>query len=112
MMGIGKAVAHSNIALAKYWGKADALRNLTAVPSLSLTLAALRTVTTVRFDVSLGADELILGNASVSGRPLLRVSKLLDSIRARVGVTSARPRRVAVASAAPQARSRARQVPR
>src|SRR6187431_3468889 len=84
MMGIGKAVAHSNIALAKYWGKADALRNLTAVPSLSLTLAALRTVTTVRFDVSLGADELILGNASVSGRPLLRVSKLLDSVRARV----------------------------
>jgi diphosphomevalonate decarboxylase len=88
MRGVGKAVAHSNIALAKYWGKADALRNLTAVPSLSLTLAALRTVTTVRFDVSLGADELILGNASVSGRPLLRVSKLLDSVRARVGGTT------------------------
>ena len=30
MMGFGKAIAHSNIALAKYWGKADAVRNLTA----------------------------------------------------------------------------------
>jgi diphosphomevalonate decarboxylase len=88
MMGIGKAVAHSNIALAKYWGKADAVRNLTAVPSLSLTLAALRTVTTVRFDDTLRFDELNLGGASVSGRPLLRVSKLLDAVRARVGVTT------------------------
>ena len=70
MMGVGKAVAHSNIALAKYWGKADTVRNLTAVPSLSLTLAALRTVTTVRFDESLGADELSLGGAIVTGRPL------------------------------------------
>jgi len=88
MMGVGKAVAHSNIALAKYWGKADAVRNLTAVPSLSLTLAALRTVTTVRFDDSLGADELSLGGAIVSGRPLSRVSKLLDNVRAQAGVTA------------------------
>jgi diphosphomevalonate decarboxylase len=85
-MGKGIAVAHSNIALAKYWGKADTVRNLTAVPSLSLTLAALRTVTTVRFDESLAADELTLSGASVAGRPLLRVSKLLDSVRGRVGI--------------------------
>ena len=88
MMGVGKAVAHSNIALAKYWGKADAVRNLTAVPSLSLTLAALRTVTTVRFDDSFAHDELRLGGENVEGRPLLRVSKLLDSVRAQVGVTT------------------------
>ena len=88
MMGVGKAVAHSNIALAKYWGKADAVRNLTAVPSLSLTLAALRTVTTVRFDDSLALDELSLGGVLVSGRPLLRVSKLLDTVRAQVGLTT------------------------
>ena len=36
------AVAHANIALAKYWGKADSAENLPAVPSLSLTLEALR----------------------------------------------------------------------
>jgi diphosphomevalonate decarboxylase len=86
MMGFGKAVAHSNIALAKYWGKADAVRNLTAVPSLSLTLAALRTVTSVRFDEAIPADELMLAGEQVVGRPLSRVSKLLDSVRARVGV--------------------------
>ncbi|HET7538958.1 MAG TPA: diphosphomevalonate decarboxylase [Polyangiaceae bacterium] len=87
-MGVGKAVAHSNIALAKYWGKADTVRNLTAVPSLSLTLAALRTETTVRFDESLAADELELGGVSVAGRPLLRVSKLLDTVRAQVGLST------------------------
>lgn len=88
MMGVSKAIAHSNIALAKYWGKADTGRNLTAVPSLSLTLSALRTVTTVRFDESLSADVLDLGGAQVSGRPLQRVGKLLDNVRAQAGVTT------------------------
>jgi len=88
MMGVGKAVAHSNIALAKYWGKADAVRNLTAVPSLSMTLAALRTVTSVRFDEALDADELTLGGQVVGGRPLLRVSNLLDNVRAQVGANT------------------------
>ncbi len=86
MMGFGKAVAHSNIALAKYWGKADAVRNLTAVPSLSLTLAALRTETQVRFDEALPADEFLLAGAPVSGRPLRRVIQLLDTVRNQVGV--------------------------
>src|SRR3954469_11429103 len=86
MMGVGKAVAHSNIALAKYWGKADAVRNLTAVPSLSLTLAALRTVTSVRFDEALPVDEFLLAGAAVSGRPLSRVTKLLDAVRASAGI--------------------------
>src|SRR5689334_14702726 len=88
MKGIAKAIAHSNIALAKYWGKADTVRNLTAVPSLSLTLSALRTVTTVRFDESLAADELYLSGAAVSGRPLQRISKLLDHVRAQAGLTT------------------------
>ena len=86
MKGFSKAVAHSNIALAKYWGKADAVRNLTAVPSLSLTLAALRTVTSVQFDEALSADEFVLAGARVSGRPLSRVSVLLDNVREQVGV--------------------------
>jgi len=88
MMGFGKAIAHSNIALAKYWGKADAVRNLTAVPSLSLTLAALRSVTSVRFDESLAADEFSLGGALVGGRPLLRASQLLDNVRDLAGVNT------------------------
>jgi len=88
MNGFGKAVAHSNIALAKYWGKADAVRNLTAVPSLSLTLAALRTVTSVHFDPELAADEFSLAGSVVGGRPLLRVSKLLDKVRDAVGIST------------------------
>jgi diphosphomevalonate decarboxylase len=86
--GFGKAIAHSNIALAKYWGKADAVRNLTAVPSLSLTLAALRTVTSVRFDAALAADEFSLAGVALGGRPLLRVSKLLDSVRDEAGIAT------------------------
>ncbi|MEO7035969.1 MAG: diphosphomevalonate decarboxylase [Polyangiaceae bacterium] len=88
MNGIAKAIAHSNIALAKYWGKADSVRNLTAVPSLSLTLAGMRTVTTVQFNPDLAADELSLGGDLVVGRPLSRVSKLLDSVRDAVGSTT------------------------
>jgi diphosphomevalonate decarboxylase len=84
--GFGKAIAYSNIALAKYWGKADALRNLTAVPSLSLTLAALRTTTSVRFDPTFARDEFILAGESSTGRPLERVVKLLDAVRDEAGL--------------------------
>ncbi len=43
------ATAHPNIALVKYWGKRDAADNLPAAGSLSLTLDALTTITTVRW---------------------------------------------------------------
>lgn len=80
-----RAVAHSNIALAKYWGKADVTRNLTAVPSLSLTLSGLRTVTRVEFDPELREDEAVLGGARLSGKPLERVKKLLGRVRGLSG---------------------------
>lgn len=75
------ARAHANIALAKYWGKADVVENLPAVPSLSLTLAALSTRTHVALDPSLAADTLELDGANASGRPLERVVALLDRVR-------------------------------
>jgi diphosphomevalonate decarboxylase len=83
-----RAVAHSNIALAKYWGKADVSRNLTAVPSLSLTLAGLRTITRVEFDPELREDEGTLGGVALSGKPLARVKKLLDRVRGLAGIGS------------------------
>ena len=43
------ARAGTNIALVKYWGKRDAVLNLPAAGSLSLTLADLGSETTVRF---------------------------------------------------------------
>lgn len=42
-----EVTASANIALVKYWGKADAALNIPAVGSLSLTLAGLKTKTTL-----------------------------------------------------------------
>lgn len=80
--GTGRAEACANIALAKYWGKSERGDNLTAVPSLSVTLDALRTRTEVTFDDSLDADQLIVGGQQTTGRPLERVSEHLDRFRA------------------------------
>ncbi len=80
--------AHANIALAKYWGKADVARNLPAVPSLSLTLAGMTTTTEVAFDAALTADELVLDGAPQQGKPLLRIAKLLSQVRALAGTAS------------------------
>ena len=80
-----RAVAHSNIALAKYWGKADVEENLPAVPSLSMTLDALRTATEVRFEGDAAADTVVLDGEPASGRPRQRVIELLDRVRALAG---------------------------
>jgi diphosphomevalonate decarboxylase len=81
MNGSARAIARSNIALVKYWGKSERGGNLTAVPSLSLTLEGLKTTTTVSFDASLGEDEVMLEGALAKGRPFARVSALLDELR-------------------------------
>ncbi len=77
----GRAEACANIALAKYWGKSPLGGNLTAVPSLSLTLDALRTRTEVSFEPSLSEDVAVLNGAVVDGRGLERVSALLNRVR-------------------------------
>jgi diphosphomevalonate decarboxylase len=75
------ARACANIALVKYWGKRDASSlNLPATGSLSVTLDALRTETTVAFDPALAHDEVSLQ----SGRA--RISDFLDLVRARAGI--------------------------
>jgi diphosphomevalonate decarboxylase len=74
-------LAHPNIALAKYWGKRDGDGNVPAVPSLSVTLSGLATVTSVVFDDGLRADELVLGGNVQVGRPLARATALLDRVR-------------------------------
>ncbi len=75
-----KALAHPNIALIKYWGKAEGPGNEPAVSSLSLTLDTLSTETTLRFDPDLKQDELIL-NGESNGEKLARISKNLDLMR-------------------------------
>jgi diphosphomevalonate decarboxylase len=80
--------AHANIALAKYWGKADVARNLPAVPSISLTLSGMRTTTEVTFRSDLSRDELVLAGAPQHGKPLERAARLLGEVRALAGATS------------------------
>ncbi len=75
------ARAHANIALAKYWGKADDVHNVPAVTSVSVTLEALTTTTEVRFDRSLAVDQLALDGRQAEGRALDRVTALLDRVR-------------------------------
>ena len=63
------AIAHPNIALVKYWGKRPGEDNVPATPSLSITLDALTTRTTVRearADVVRVNGELV-GDTKVAG---------------------------------------------
>lgn len=85
--GSATAIAHPNIALAKYWGKREDGVNQPAVPSLSVTLAGMATTTTVTFDSALEKDEFWLAGAAVSGGPRTRVEGLLDRVRRVSGRT-------------------------
>lgn len=84
------AAAHPNIALAKYWGKREGEGNVPAVPSLSVTLAGMRTTTTVSFDDTLVDDELVLNDEqqAPSARAKVRATQLLDRVRAAASTTS------------------------
>lgn len=79
------AVAHPNIALAKYWGKRPYGHNLPAVPSLSVTLAGLSTETTVELDPALAEDELHLDGRAADAAATKRVAGLLARVRAAAG---------------------------
>jgi diphosphomevalonate decarboxylase len=83
------ARAYSNIAFIKYWGNRDAERRLPVNGSLSMNLEGVETVTTVDFVEGLPADELTINGQRVSGPALERVSKHLDHLRERAGVTRA-----------------------
>ncbi len=87
MISSKTAVAHPNIALAKYWGKRSFGHNLPAVPSLSVTLAGMSTRTTVTFDDALATDELVLNGKPAAGDEVARVTGLLDRVRSRTGNT-------------------------
>jgi diphosphomevalonate decarboxylase len=82
-MSIGEATARArtNIALVKYWGKRDVSLNLPAVGSVSMTLSALHTTTTVRFDSLLRADAVLLDRGPAKPEEARRVSALLDRVR-------------------------------
>lgn len=83
--GRARAEACANIALSKYWGKSPRGDNLTAVPSLSLTLDGLRTRTEVNFDQAQERDEVWLNGSRLNAEEVQRVVALLDRLRQRAG---------------------------
>jgi len=83
------AVAGTNIALVKYWGKRSGPFNLPAAGSLSLTLRELDTRTTVRFDEQPGADRVRLNGQDADEGMRRRVSAFLDIVRQQAGLTAA-----------------------
>lgn len=83
-----RAEAFANIALIKYWGKQLRPGNYPAVPSLSLTLAGLRTNTAVALSQSIDCDRVSLDGEIATGRPLERVVAMLDEFRRLTGSSS------------------------
>jgi len=75
------AKANVNIALIKYWGKKDITWNLPLTSSISLTLDAFYTLTTVAYDSKLTEDILYIDDELITGHENLRVTRYMDKIR-------------------------------
>lgn len=85
-MSATTAIACSNFALCKYWGKSDPAENLPAVPSLSMTVAALTTRTTVEpLEDGASEDRVVLDGRRADARTVARVSEQLDRLRELAG---------------------------
>jgi diphosphomevalonate decarboxylase len=78
------AIAHPNIALVKYWGKASVEGNIPAVPSLSITLDELCSDTRLTLGPP-GPDVVTLNDAPAPAPFAGRVSAFLDLVRERTG---------------------------
>ena len=79
------ARAHTNIALVKYWGKADTDLIIPQNRSLSLTLDHFYTDTTVEFDSKLTTDQFILDGESKSP---VKITNFLNIVRQKAGINS------------------------
>ncbi len=102
------AVACSNIAFVKYWGKRDEALRLPLNSSLSMALSQATTTTTVAFDAQLSEDEVVIDGEPASPRMRSRVVCHLDRVRkmaamescARVVSVNSFPRDAGIASSA------------
>lgn len=82
------AQAFPNIALVKYWGKRDEQLMLPVAGSLSLTLDAFATTTTVTPNDHAALDSFELNGEPQTGDSLRRVTRFLDLVRERSGSSS------------------------
>ncbi|KTR83918.1 diphosphomevalonate decarboxylase [Leucobacter chromiiresistens] len=84
-MTTATARAFPNIALVKYWGKQDEDLILPVAGSLSLTLDAFPTTTTVALDAGARSDAFALNGAEASSDATRRVTRFLDRVRELAG---------------------------
>lgn len=83
----GKARAHTNIALIKYWGKADEALIIPMNNSLSVTLDRFYTETRVTFDETLTEDQLILNGEDVNAKESAKIQRYMEMIRKEAGIS-------------------------
>lgn len=74
------AIAPSNIAFTKYWGKKDQILRLPENGSIAMCVSGLLTTTTVEFSKDLKSDQVII-NSEVEEGEVSRVIKHLDRVR-------------------------------
>ncbi|MBK5113650.1 MAG: diphosphomevalonate decarboxylase [Candidatus Heimdallarchaeota archaeon] len=77
------ALANSNTALIKYWGKQDEELIIPMNNSISLTVDSLSTTTTVEFSDEFTQDLFILNNEKQTGTAENRVIRHLDLLRSK-----------------------------
>lgn len=81
------AIAPSNIAFIKYWGRKDERLRLPSNGSISMNLSALRTKTTVEFDRFLTKDKVVIDKETIEGKDLEKLQAHLNRIRKLAGVS-------------------------
>src|SRR3989344_5470926 len=79
-MSKATAIAPSNIAFTKYWGKKDEILRLSENGSISMCLSNLLTTTTVEFSEKYKSDNIII-DGKKNQDEAKRVIKHLDRIR-------------------------------
>jgi len=81
------AVAPTNIAFIKYWGRKDEVLRLPTNGSVSMNLSNLFTTTTVAFDSTYKKDDIMIDDKIIETESA-RVSKQLDRIRNLAHISS------------------------
>ncbi|MCU5746872.1 diphosphomevalonate decarboxylase [Staphylococcus sp. SQ8-PEA] len=77
----GKARAHTNIALIKYWGKRNEEYIIPMNNSLSVALDRFYTETQVTFSTEYQRDRLVLNGNEVDEKETAKVNKFMDVVR-------------------------------
>lgn len=75
------AIAPSNIAFTKYWGRKDEVLRLPENGSVSMSLSNLLTTTTVEFSPAYKQDEITINGGGIETDEAKRIIKHLDRIR-------------------------------